>query len=200
MPHRAALHEDDRVMAVFARESGGQAGHESGFGPARDEFKALSGHVMTFINYQVTVISDPIIDCAFVGQTLHEGHIQHAGELFSPASKASDGLGWHAEKFGQTLDPLFHELSAVHKDKGVHAALRDEPGGQHGFAESRRGGQNACVVPEHCFCSRLLFGPQRAAKRQIQGNTGEAFIADNRFDLQFLKSAPHLIKTATRQG
>src|SRR4029077_15671964 len=93
MPHRAALHEDDRVMAVFARERGGPAGPESGFVTARDDFKDLSVHVMTFINHQVTVISDPIIDCAFVGQTLHEGHIQHAGELFSPASKASVVLG-----------------------------------------------------------------------------------------------------------
>ena len=200
MPHWAALHEDDRVVAVFAGKSGGQADHESRFGPARDEFKAQSGQMMTFINHQVTVISDPIVHCAFVNQALHKGYIQHAGELFPPASKASDGPGRHAEKFGQTLDPLFHELSAVHKDEGVHAALRDEPGGQHGFAESRRGGQNACVVPEHCLCSRLLFRPQHAAKRHIQNKAAEAFIANNRLDLHFLKSAPHFFKAAAWEG
>ncbi len=88
----------------------------------------------------------------------------------------------------------------MHQDQRVHATLRDEPGGQHGFAESRRGGQNACVVPEHCLCSRLLFGSQRAAKRNVQRNAAEAFIADYHLDLQFLKGPPHLIKTATRQG
>ena len=75
MPHRAALHEDNRVMPVFACKSGGQAGHESRFGPARDQFEAQSGHVMTFIYYQVAVLCDSIIDCAFVDQTLHKERV-----------------------------------------------------------------------------------------------------------------------------
>jgi hypothetical protein len=197
IPHRAALHEDDRVMTVFARKCGGQAGNEPRFSPARDQFKAPSGQVMAFINHKMTVISDPIIDCAFVDQALHQGHIQHSSELFSPASKASDGLGRNAEKFGQTLDPLVHELAAMHKDQGVHAASRDEPGSQHGFAETRRGSQNACIVYQHRLRSRLLFRPQCAAKRHIQGNANEAFIPDYCLDLQFPKSAHRLIETTT---
>jgi hypothetical protein len=66
MPHRAALHEDDRVMAIFACQRGGQAGHEFCFGLADHQLEVLSGQVMTFIHDQVTVIRDPIIDCPLV--------------------------------------------------------------------------------------------------------------------------------------
>src|SRR5271166_1566999 len=98
------------LSATLARKDGHHPIIFMQCGPVRDQFKASSGKVMTFIDDQMTVISDPIIDSLCVNQALHQGHIQHSGELFSPASKASDGLGRHAEKFGQPLDPLFHEL------------------------------------------------------------------------------------------
>jgi hypothetical protein len=88
----------------------------------------------------------------------------------------------------------------VHQDQRVNTTLRNQPGGQHRFAECRRGGQDACIVPKHCLCSRLLFGSQRAAKRNVQRNAAEAFIADYHLDLQFLKGPPHLIETTTREG
>ena len=94
MPHRAALHEDDWVMAIFASDSGRQAGYEFRFGPSRHQFKAPRGKVMTFIDHKVAVVSDSIIDRAFVDHALHKGHIHHPAEFLSPASKTSDGLGW----------------------------------------------------------------------------------------------------------
>ena len=41
----------------------------------------------------------------------------------SPAADATDGLRWHVEECRESLDPLVHELSPVHEDQRVDAAL-----------------------------------------------------------------------------
>src|SRR5882672_6958000 len=71
MPDRPALHEDDGMMAVLARDGGGEAGNELGLGPARNQFKAASRHVMTFIHHQMPVGANSIIHYAPANEALH---------------------------------------------------------------------------------------------------------------------------------
>ena len=58
MTHRAALHEDDRMVAVLAGDGGGQARDESGLRPADDLLEALGGQMVALIHDQMSVVSD----------------------------------------------------------------------------------------------------------------------------------------------
>ena len=49
--HRAALHEDDRMMAIFSGHRGGQPGDEPGFGAAGHHFEAVRRQVMALIHH-----------------------------------------------------------------------------------------------------------------------------------------------------
>ena len=125
-----------------------------------------------------------VVHYAFVSEALHKRHIQDACELFPTASEPPDRFRRKAQECGQALDPLFQELLAVNQNQSAHATLSDEPGRDHRLAKCRRAGQNTGVVPQHRLCSRLLFGPQRAAKGHLQGSAAAALVAEDWLDLQ----------------
>ena len=58
MTHGTALHEDDRMVAVLARDGGGQPRDESRLRPTDDLLEALGGQMMAFIHDEMTVFSD----------------------------------------------------------------------------------------------------------------------------------------------
>ena len=184
IPHRAALHEDNRVVSVFAGDGGGQACDEPRFGAAGDQLKAAGGKVVTFIHHQMAVSPGAVVHYAFVGEALHKRHIQAARELLPTTSEPPDHFRRKAQECGQALDPLFQELLAVNKNKSAHATSSNEPGRDHGFAKRRCAGENSGVVRQHRVRSRLLFGPQRAAKVHVQRSAAAALVADEWLDLQ----------------
>jgi hypothetical protein len=53
VPNRPALHRDDRMVAVLARNRRRQPKHESSLGLPDDGFKAVGGDMMAFIDDQV---------------------------------------------------------------------------------------------------------------------------------------------------
>ena len=75
MTDRAALHEDDRVVAVLPRHRRRQAEHVSGLGLPRDGFEAHGGEVMAFVDDNMAVIGDQIGDDTLPNQALHKGDI-----------------------------------------------------------------------------------------------------------------------------
>lgn len=63
--HGAALHENDRMVAVFASHRCGKSEHISRLRAARDEFEARCGNVMAFVDDQMTVPANLVGDDAF---------------------------------------------------------------------------------------------------------------------------------------
>src|SRR5262245_1160930 len=90
VPNGTTLHEDDRVMTVLSGHGGRQPGHESGLGPARHQFKAMSGHVMAFVHNQMAVASNPVIHDTLPHEALHQRHVDESGRLFSAAPNAAN--------------------------------------------------------------------------------------------------------------
>ena len=78
----------------------------------------------------------------------------------------------------------------MHQNQRVHAALGDQPGGHHRFAEGRGRGKNACIVLQQRRSRHLLFRPQGAAKRNLQRNPAEPLIAKHGFDFKRLQAWP----------
>ena len=55
MPYRPALHEDDRLMTVLARDGRRQSEHESSLRAAGDLFEAVGRQMVALIDDQMTV-------------------------------------------------------------------------------------------------------------------------------------------------
>ena len=88
----------------------------------------------------------------------------------------------------------------MNQNQGVHAALSDQPGREHGLTESRGGSQDTSLVRQHRLCSRFLFGAQRAAEEHVQSRAAAAFVADHGLDLQRAKQLLNFLKATARQG
>src|SRR5882672_12180302 len=73
MTNGAAVHEDDRVVAILSRHCRGQAEHVPCLSFTGDGFEADSRDVVAFIDYDVPVVRNHIGDRALADQALHEG-------------------------------------------------------------------------------------------------------------------------------
>jgi hypothetical protein len=69
-PHRAALHEYDRMVTVLAVGRRSHAKHVFGFDLLHDLLKAESRNVVAFINNDVSVFGDKVLNFAFTLQAL----------------------------------------------------------------------------------------------------------------------------------
>ena len=106
MANRSALHEDDRMMAVLARDGGRQARDELRLRLTDDLLETLGGQMVTFIHDEMAVFCQPIAHDALAHQALDDRHVERAGRLFSPAADATDRLGRQPEKRRQSLAPI----------------------------------------------------------------------------------------------
>ena len=147
MPHRTALHEDDRVVSVLPRHRGRQPGHEPRLRPSGDQLEAVRGQMVAFIHDQVAVAAHTIIDDPFLTRLW----------IIATSRSPSVCCGRHrcarspwqgAEEFRKALHPLFEQLAPMDEHERADAALRDEPCGHDRLAERCGGGQHAGVVGE----------------------------------------------------
>src|SRR5204862_5542169 len=90
IPHRTALHKDNRVMAILSRHGCGQAGNELSSGLPNYKLKAVGGKVMTLIDNYMPIIRNTVIDDSFADQTLHDCYVDNACRLLSPAADPAD--------------------------------------------------------------------------------------------------------------
>src|SRR5262245_53317174 len=83
MPDRTALHEDNRLVAVLPRDGRRQAEDESRLGAPGDLLEAMRREVVAFVDDQMTVIADTVVDHAFADQTLNHCDAEPSGGLVS---------------------------------------------------------------------------------------------------------------------
>lgn len=90
IPHGAALHEDDWVMSVLARDGGRQSEDEPCLGPTRDLLKAQGRKVVTLIDHQMAVIAETVVDDALADHALNDGDVDASrGLVPAPADSAN---------------------------------------------------------------------------------------------------------------
>ena len=98
MADRAALHEDDRMMAVLASNRRGQTGDEFRFGSPCHQLEAMGGKMVAFIDDQMPITANAIIYHSLANKTLDQCHIQRSSQLFPPAAEAADGFAGQTKK------------------------------------------------------------------------------------------------------
>ncbi len=113
MSNRTALHEDDRVMAVLARDGCRQANDKSGFGLAYHLLETVRRQVMALINDHMAVFSDAVIHDAFSDETLNDADINLSSRAISCSSDSSDRFRRDIEERRETLYPLVEQLPAM---------------------------------------------------------------------------------------
>jgi hypothetical protein len=99
-PDGTALHENDRVVAVFPRGRSGQSGNVSPSGLSHDLFEAECGNVMALVNDDVPILGDKILHFAFAMETLEQRHIDETGARYLSASNLSDRLSREIQEHG----------------------------------------------------------------------------------------------------
>ena len=200
MPHRPALHDNDRMVAVLASDRGGEPQDEPGLGPADDLLEAPGRQMVTLVHDDLAVLRHAILDDALVDQALNHGHVQRTGCLLVAASYAANRLGRQTEEHRQPLDPLLQQLAAMHEDQRIDAALGDQPGGNDRLAEGGRGRQNARFMPQHLLGDGRLLRPQFALKLHVQSDARVSLVARDGLDVQVREELLHIFQTAAGQA
>src|SRR5262245_60214864 len=94
----AALHENNWMVPIFARHSGGQTDDEFSLNPPQDEFKTVSRNVMAFIHNDVAVICNAIVHHSLANDALDQCHVEDSCALFASAANSADVFGRQVEK------------------------------------------------------------------------------------------------------
>ena len=147
-PHRAALHEDDRMVPVFAADGCRQAEDAFRLAAPGHRLKTDRRQMVAFVDDQMAILANDVIDLALARQTLNDRYIDNAGGLAFATADLADGFWRKIEKGREAGDPLVEELPAVDQNQRVGLAGGDGISGHHGFAERRGRRQHPGVVAQ----------------------------------------------------
>src|SRR4051794_27605412 len=98
---------------------------------------------MTFVDDQVPVLADTIVDHALPAEALKKRDVEQTVGSIATSADLTDARVRQIQKGRQPLHPLIEQLPPMNEDQRVDAALRDEPCSDHSFPECGRGGQHA---------------------------------------------------------
>ena len=88
----ATLHTDDRVVSVFSRWRGRQSHNIPSFYLLHHLLKRERGDVMTFINNDLTILGDEVLNLLLAMKALHNGNVHNAGSLRFSASDLANSI------------------------------------------------------------------------------------------------------------
>jgi hypothetical protein len=199
MPDRSALHEDDGMMPVLSGNCGGQPQDEPGLRASRNLLEAASGQVMTFVDDQVTVAADTVVDEPFTNKTLNDRHVDSACRLVSASTDSADLRPFQVQKRRQPFDPLIEELTTMHEHQRAHATLSNQPGRDYCLAERRGCRKYTCFMRQQRITGPLLIGAKLAVRLDVQSLSDDAFIPDRERNLECIQELPEVIQAPAGQ-
>ena len=138
-PDRTALHEDDRMVAVPARDRRREPEHVFRLRAAGDGLEADGGDMVALVDHEMPVVGDDVVHLALAHQALYDADIDDAAGLAPAAADPSDSRCGKIEERLEPCDPLFHELAAVNQHQRVGPA-----GGRDGRCYDRLAEGGGC--------------------------------------------------------
>ena len=115
MANRSALHEHDGMMAVFACNCRSQAREVLCLCTTRYLLEAVRGEMVAFVDDNLTVVGDAIVNSPFAHEALKQRNIQHSGKFLSSTSNSTYRFLRQVEKITKSLKPLIEQLLSVHQ-------------------------------------------------------------------------------------
>lgn len=125
--------------------------------------------MVAFVDNQMTVIADKVIDLAIANQALDQRHIDDPCRLPFPATDDADLLWVDAQEGTQTLYPLGEKLPAVNKNQRVAASMCNECSSDNCLAEGGRRGEHAVIVGDKSIKGPRLWPSQFPLERDAGG-------------------------------
>jgi hypothetical protein len=94
----ATLHEDDGVVPILPSDRGGQPENELGFGASGDALEADCGQMMTFIDDEMPVLGDEVVDFAIPNQALDHCDVDDAARLALAATNHANLIWFNLQE------------------------------------------------------------------------------------------------------
>src|SRR5215468_3168743 len=138
------------MVAVLARDGGGEPQHMPRIRPTRDELEADGREMVALVDDQVTVIANEIVDLAVAHEALDQGDVDAPRRLALATADGANAGSVDRQEGLQPLAPLVDQLPPMHEHERVEAACCDHACADHGFTESCRGSEHAEVVRLEC--------------------------------------------------
>jgi hypothetical protein len=135
-----------------------QAENVAGFATARDQFKAYGRQMVAFVNDEMPIIADDVIDFSLASEVLDQGDVNLTCRLATTTADPADRVTRHICERCEPLDPLIHELTAVNEDQCIPSAFGHHPDGQDRLTERRRRREHAGIMRQQCCDRGFLIG------------------------------------------
>jgi hypothetical protein len=90
MPNWAALHENDRMVAVLACDGRRQANDKSGLGLAYHLLETVRRQVMALVDDDMAVVGDAVVDHAPSDETLNNADVNLSSRSISPTADSTN--------------------------------------------------------------------------------------------------------------
>src|SRR5207302_1578026 len=90
MSHRAALHEDDRMMPILASDRCRQSRDKLSLRAPDDLFEAVGRQMMALVYDQMAIFANAVFDDAFAHETLNESNIECTARFTAPTTDSSN--------------------------------------------------------------------------------------------------------------
>ena len=146
MSNRAALHENDRMVAILARHGRGQPEDISRLCPAGHKLKARRRQMVAFVNDKMTIVRHQVGYFALPHEALDQRDINDTGRLAAPAADDADILRIDIEKCLEAFHPLAEQLPTMDEHERIQAPLSNERCGHNRLAEGGRRREHAIVM------------------------------------------------------
>ena len=178
------LHEDNRMLAILPGDGCRQARHKLRFSLTGNLLKTLSREMVALIHNQMAIIAHEIVNEAASNHALYDCYIKQSRCLCAATTDPANSALWHSEERGKALDPLMLQLPTMYQYECIHAPLRNQSRGDHGFSEGGGGSQHSRFMREHGMRRNGLLGTQFTLECRFQRQAAVALVPDHRFDVQ----------------
>jgi hypothetical protein len=111
------MHENNRLMPVLPSNRGGQPKNEARLGAPGHQLEARGGQVMAFIDDQMSIRPNEIVDFAAPNQALNQRHVDDAGRFALAGPDHPDLLRVDLQEGPQALQPLGSTSKSYLKDQ-----------------------------------------------------------------------------------
>src|SRR5215475_1743302 len=142
----SALHEHDGMMPVFSRDCRSQSREVPCLRTARDLLEAVRRKVVAFVDDDMTVADDTIVNHPSTHKALKQSNVESSGKFLSSAADLANQFLRQVKKGTKPLNPLIKQLLSMHQHERIRATLCDQPRANDRFSECSRGGENTGIA------------------------------------------------------
>src|ERR1039458_3041530 len=136
--------------------------------------------MVAFIDDDLAVFGNKVLDLVFPLQTLNDRDIETTGSVHLSATDMSYRRCWQIQKHRESFPPLIEQLLPVDQYQSVDFTFCDEPCGYDRLSKRSRSRENAFIVEADLRNGFLLNRPKLALKPYVNWCASEPLVPNYR--------------------